>query len=67
MTENRLIALEEQLAYQEHTIADLNQALYLQHNRIDSLERRCEELAERLRQLGEELPSGSGALEPPHY
>ncbi|MBA1145700.1 SlyX family protein [Ectothiorhodospiraceae bacterium WFHF3C12] len=70
MTEDRLIALEEKLAYQEHTIHELNDALVGQQQRIDRLEARCQSLQQRLASLAERMDDAGDATTeppPPHY
>jgi SlyX protein len=69
MPDQRLNYLEEKLAHQEHSISELNEALYLQQQRIEMLELRCAHLSERVRNLQEGGP-GSGEVgdeAPPHY
>lgn len=69
MTEDRIVALEEKLAYQEHTIHELNDALVGQQRRIDQLEARCHALQQRVAGLAERLSDDGGREEPPppHY
>ena len=68
MNEQRLIALEEQLAHQEHTLQDLNDALLAQQRRLDQLQAQCRRLEQRLVSLAERLPDDPDAGEPPpHY
>lgn len=68
MTEDRIVALEEKLAYQEHTIHELNDALIGQQRRIDRLEERCRVLQQRVAGLAERLSDDNGGDEPPpHY
>ncbi len=68
VSEERLIALESRLAYQEHTLGELNEALVAQQRQLDALERTCELLRQRLSALGEEGAGGEEAEKPPpHY
>lgn len=69
MTDQRLLVLEEKLAHQEHTLAEMSQELYLQQGRIDALERLGRSLAERLQGINQRLeePGQDGPQPPPHY
>ena len=69
MTSEHIMRLEEKLAFQEHTIAELNEALVSQQKRLDVLEQRSYLLMERVRQLAERLPDGGTEQQetPPHY
>jgi len=68
MSQDRLTTLEEKLAYQEHALQELHDALYAQQRQIEQLERRCERLNSRLAVLSEALRAEPGADEmPPHY
>ncbi len=68
MTDQRLADLETRLAYQEHTIDQLDEALAAQQRRIELLEALCEELARRLRDIADPVErSPSGEQRPPHY
>lgn len=68
MNEDRITRLEEKLAFQEHTIAELNEVVVGQQRRIELLEQRSRDLLERLRQLADRLPEGGDEHEvPPHY
>jgi SlyX protein len=72
MSEDRLMALEEKLAYQEDTTKALNDVVYEQQRRIDALEAICNQLLARLNGLAEAggIEGGVGETEnqpPPHY
>ncbi len=66
--EERFVEMEMKLAYQDHTVGELNSTILTLVNRVDFLEREVKLLKERLsvaggshiRDLSEESP-------PPHY
>ena len=63
--ETRLLTLEEKVAYQDKTIADLNEVVVLLNRQVSTLEGRVKEL-ERL--FGGELSRREMPNEkPPHY
>jgi len=62
MDEERLIRIETQLAFQEQTIRDLNDVLYIQQQEIDRLTEKLEELAKSIPPMEE--PANE---KPPHY
>ena len=62
MSEERLVKIETQLAFQEQTIKDLNDVLYAQQQAIDRLAKRIEELLESI--PGIDAPTNE---KPPHY
>ena len=64
----RLEALETKIAYQEHTIAQLNDVIVTQQRLLDRLEARCEALREKLQSLARADGADPNAHEPPpHY
>lgn len=68
MTDERLITIEEKIAFQEDQIEELNKTVYQQQQRLDQLEAFCKELAGRIRSLSEAGDEGLAANErPPHY
>jgi len=68
MTEDRFIDIETKLAHQEHTIAELNDVVAMHQEKIMQLEQLCASLADRLRSIGEALPTDAPQDErPPHY
>ncbi len=68
MNERRLEELETKVAYQEHTIQQLNDVVGRQQKQIDLLETTCQLLINRIRDLAESTPSGTVADDrPPHY
>jgi SlyX protein len=67
MSTERLTQLEEKLAYQEHSIAELNDVIYRQQQELDALKEHQQELDERIRSLQESGPGAEGEEAPPHY
>ena len=65
--EDRIVNIETQLAYQEHTLSALNDALAEQQAQISKLEALCRTLADRLQALTEKEPEDDGDERPPHY
>ncbi len=63
---DRLEALETKLAFQEHTLQELSDALVAQQARMDRLEARLAMLAEQVHTRGEEGGDGPEPP-PPHY
>lgn len=65
---DELIELQTQLAFQEHTIAELNTALTSQQQQIDLLRLELKLLRERLGELDDRVHSGPEQQQkPPHY
>jgi len=64
--EARIEALESKLAFQEDLIAQLNDALVGQQNRIDQLEVWLKVLAQQIR-IGLDPGQPSDESPPPHY
>lgn len=72
MTEQRIISIETKIAYQEDTIAQLNEVVCKQQTQIDTLERLTQQLIGRVRDLSEASAQSSGEFSaaderPPHY
>ncbi len=68
MTDKRITELETKLAYQEHTIQELNDEIYRQQQQIDKVEIICKHLMDRLQTLSDTGSSEQPANErPPHY
>ena len=68
MEDEKFIDIESKLAYQEQTIAELNDALSSQQMQISSLEHQVVALIDRVRCLSEAAPAGGTDDEPPpHY
>lgn len=63
-----LIELQTQLAFQEHTIAELNNVLTDQQKQIDMLRLEIKLLTEKFGTLEEKIDAGPPVDErPPHY
>ena len=69
MTEERFIAIETKLSFQEDQIDELNKTAYQQQLKIERLEAICEALAKQVRSLAEAGGDGKGPANerPPHY
>ena len=68
MDEDRLIKIETKLAFQEHTIKELNDVLYDQQKQIDQLESTCKDLVDRINGLSEDIGEvKTNEEKPPHY
>ena len=72
MSESRIEAIETKIAYQEDTIAQLNDVVCRQQNQIDALEMLTQQLLGRVRDLSEVAVQSGGAFaeadeRPPHY
>lgn len=68
MNDKRITELETKIAYQEHTIQELNDVIYRQQQQIDRIEIMCKHLMDRIQTLVD--TSRSEQLEderPPHY
>ncbi|HTL47775.1 MAG TPA: SlyX family protein [Verrucomicrobiae bacterium] len=65
-TEKRIIELEKKMAFQEHTIEQLNEVVILQQKKLEALERETKQLKQQaasgafIKKPEEETP-------PPHY
>ncbi len=66
MPEDRTTELEIKVAFQEDTIAQLNDALVAQQARIDALEARVAALIETV-QRQQDAPDPHAHEPPPHY
>jgi SlyX protein len=65
---NELIELQTQLAFQEQTISELNDALTSQQQQIDLLRMEIKLLKDNLGMLEDRIESGPPQNEkPPHY
>ena len=70
--EQRVVTIETKLAYQEDTIAQLNDVVCRQQNQIDALERLTQQLLGRVRDLSAAATQSDSAFSaaderPPHY
>ncbi|TNF85764.1 MAG: SlyX family protein [Gammaproteobacteria bacterium] len=64
---SRLDELESRQAFQEDTIASLNEALVAQQQRIAYLEKMLELLIERYREAMPDIAAPAEEPPPPHY
>ena len=62
--EERLVALESRIAFQDHTIEELNAVLTRQQTQIDTLIQRLTEVVE---QIGPSVVGKGPDSPPPHY
>jgi len=66
--ENRLIELETRLAFQDHTLQELNSVIVRQQQEIAALTREIENLKSQFKTLAPELVASRGdETPPPHY
>jgi SlyX protein len=66
--QDELIELQSKLAFQEQTLAELNNALVSQQQQIDRLQIQIRLYEERLNEVEAPLSTGQGQDEkPPHY
>jgi SlyX protein len=69
MDEQRIIELETRLAYQEHTLAELNDVVIDQQQQLTQLRRVLETMTSRLEAVADAMPGPATAQNerPPHY
>jgi SlyX protein len=68
MNNDRLVEIEIKIAYQEETIQALNDVICNQQKQIDQLEKTCQLLFDRLKNLSPATLEASPPDEkPPHY
>lgn len=66
--DEKIIALETRLAFQEKMIDDLNSVVIRQQDQLDELVEKVEVLAKEFKQIVRELPQDKDKEEaPPHY
>ena len=63
---DRLDALESRVAFQDHTIEELNATITAQWKQIDLLTRKLSQLEEQVRS-GSQIADPSTEVPPPHY
>jgi SlyX protein len=66
MTDDRVTALEERIAYQDQTIEDLNAAILDLWKEIELLRRQLGKFGDQLSQVANDLPQPPEPP-PPHY
>ena len=68
MDDEKLIDIESKLAHQEHTIAELNEALTDQQSQLSTMAAQMRMLMDRVRAMSEAMPGDDPQNEkPPHY
>lgn len=66
--DDRIAELETRVAFQEHTLGELNDTVYAQQRKIDELELALKDALSRLRQVsGDGAGSDDATEKPPHY
>ena len=63
---DRLDALESRVAFQDHTIEELNATITAQWRQIDLLTRKLSQMEEQVRS-GSQIADPSTEVPPPHY
>ena len=63
---DRLDALESRVAFQDHTIEELNATITAQWKQIDLLTRKLSQMEEQVRS-GSQIADPSPEVPPPHY
>lgn len=68
-TDQRLQVLEERLAFQEHTLQHLDDALASQQQQIISYQEQLRVLLQQIQKLEASMPDGAAPADerPPHY
>jgi len=68
MSEERLVDIESKLAHQDQLLIELNDVVTQQQEKIMNLEELCGSLVDRIRSMGDAMPTDSSQDErPPHY
>lgn len=66
--ENRLVAIETKLLFQENLVEDLNEVVYRQQQQLDRLEKQLNDLQARLKAILVSPVAASPDTDlPPHY
>lgn len=65
--EDRVTDLETRLAFQEHTLQQLNDVIVSMRDQLDKLEHRLRQAEERLAEADANIPSPLQDETPPHY
>jgi len=66
----KLIELEEKIAYLDHTVEELNNVVFRQMQKTDELEEMIKHLSTQIEQLKDKSEGGAQAVDdkpPPHY
>ena len=63
---DRIVALEERIAYQDQTIEDLNETILLLWKEIEGLKRQLGKLGDELSTIAADVPQAPEPS-PPHY
>ena len=68
MAEDRIIDLESRLAFQEHTLQELNDIVANQQQELDILRKALQDIDKRLRAVTpQQIASLEDETPPPHY
>jgi len=66
----KIIELEEKIAYLDHTVEELNNVVFRQMQKTDELEEMIKHLSTQIEQLKDKSEGGTQAVDdkpPPHY
>ena len=69
-TDEKIIALQERILYQEYALQKLDEVITRQYQLIDTLTRRLKAVEEKMDMLEDELQKPPGTIadeKPPHY
>jgi len=67
MSEERLVAIETKITFQEDLIEELNKVVYQQQKKLERLEAMCESLAGHVDSLAAASEGKPANERPPHY
>ncbi|WP_300669561.1 SlyX family protein [Desulfoluna sp.] len=68
MSDDRLMDIETKLAFQEHTVDDLNEVIIEQQKEIDGLRKAVDYLLDKMEQLVDtHMERAPADDKPPHY